>query len=580
MAHACHADAGRCRTQETPGYFCLNQSDKNSQNKIARRFPTVGLLNLLVFELTVCDEFEEHKSTGSHCTNRTELTSYLNLLLSPTSTMRILLIALCALGCAVSVVSAAETAHDAPTSGAAASSNTNDQFKIARSVAVTPSTVTALRGKASSVSASDRILKQDDEDGAEAQEGCDKDCEKAAKEAEKLREEQEEEAAKAAEEAEKEREEQEEEAAMAAEEAEKERQEEEEEAAKAAEKAAKEAEKAAKEAAKAAEKESAAVEETIPEGGSDVAVLVDEEEAEELLAPTVNVDEGASNNDEKDEAATDELFVAVVPPTSVKEDLGDDNKAILPPPTDETIIFDTVDEGDVIITNTVILEKEGNGMPNTQQNRPTGNDDGFPGPAIKKDKKETSLTFSSSSANDGGLQPVGKALLSVALAGVFVAFVAVFLLQRQRRRAADSAGAVVIASYSPSKDAIYFVDRDEVHDGADVENQIVLTDTASSSLVPTPEKDGGDNGTDDDESSQPLSLLNLSCENAAKVLSMLPCHNPTMIEAFTNDGTVPEQPFVVASPSSEMEEEEIGNNLTHNNTARALMRKYQMDDVS
>ena len=449
--------------------------------------------------------------------------------------MRIPLIALCALGCAVSVVSAAETAHDAPTSGAAASSNTNDQFKIARSVAVTPSTVTALRGRASSVSASDRILKQDDEDGAEAQEGCDKDCEKAAKEAEKLREEQEEEAAKAAEEAEKEKEEQEEEAA------------------KAAEKAAKEAEKAAKEAAKAAEKE-----------------------AEELLAPTVN----ASNNDEKDEAATDELFVAVVPPTSVKEDLGDDNKAILPPPTDETIIFDTVDEGDVIITNTVILEKEGNGMPSTQQNRPTGNDDGFPGPAIKKDKKETSLTFSSSSANDGGLQPVGKALLSVALAGVFVAFVAVFLLQRQRRRAADSAGAVVIASYSPSKDAIYFVDRDEVHDGADVENQIVLTDTASSSLVPTPEKDGGDNGTDDDESSQPLSLLNLSCENAAKVLSMLPCHNPTMIEAFTNDGTVPEQPFVVASPSSEMEEEEIGNNLTHNNTARALMRKYQMDDVS
>ena len=497
---------------------------------------------------------------ASHCTNRTELTSYLNLPFSPTSIMRILLIALCALGCAVSVVSAAETAHDAPTSGAA-SSNTNDQFKIARSVAVTPSTVTALRGRASSVSASERILKQDDEDGAEAQEGCDKDCEKAAKEAEKLREEQEEEAA------------------MAAEEAEKERQEEEEEAAKTAEKAAKEAEKAAKEAAKAAEKESAAVEETIPEGGSDVAVLVEEEEAE-LLAPTVSVEEGASNNDGKDEAATDELFVAVVPPTSVKEDLGDDNKAILPPSTDETIIFDTVDEGDVIITNTVILEKEGNGMPNTQQNRPTGNDDGFPGPAIKKDKKETSLTFSSSSANDGGLQPVGKALLSVALAGVFVAFVAVFLLQRQRRRAADSAGAVVIASYSPSKDAIYFVDRDEVHDGADFENQIVLTDTASSSLVPTPEKDGGDNGTDDDESSQPLSLLNLSCENAANVLSMLPCHNPTMIEAFTNDGTVPEQPFVVASPSSEMEEEEIGNNLTHNNTARALMRKYQMDDVS
>ena len=544
----CH-HAG-CRTQGDTRIFLFESIRQKQPKQNRRRFPTVGLL---VFELTVCDEFEEHKSAGSHCTNRTELTSYLNLLFSPTSIMRILLIALCALGCAVSVVSAAETAHDAPTSGAAASSNTNDQFKIARSVAVTPSTVTALRGRASSVSASDRILKQDDEDGAEAQEGCDKDCEKAAKEAEKLREEQEEEAAKAAEEAEKEREEQEEEAA------------------KAAEKAAKEAEKAAKEAAKAAEKESAAVEETIPEGGSDVAVLVDEEEAEELLAPTVNVDEGASNNDEKDEAATDELFVAVVPPTSVKEDLGDDNKAILPPPTDETIIFDTVDEGDAIITNTIT---------NTQQNRPTGNDDGFPGPAIKKDKKETSLTFSSSSANDGGLQPVGKALLSVALAGVFVAFVAIFLLQRQRRRAADSASAVVIASYSPSKDAIYFVDRDEVHDGADVENQIVLTDTASSSLVPTPEKDGGDNGTDDDESSQPLSLLNLSCENAAKVLSMLPCYNPTMIEAFTNDGTVPEQPFVEASPSSEMEEEEIGNNLTHNNTARALMRKYQMDDVS
>ena len=110
-----------------------------------------------------------------------------------------------------------------------------------------------------------------------------------------------------------------------------------------------------------------------------------------------------------------------------------------------------------------------------------------------------------------------------------------------------------------------------------MENQIVLTDTASSSLAPTPEKDGGDNGIDDDERSQPLSLLNLSCEN---VLSMLPCQNPTMIEASTNDGTVPEQPCVVASPSSEMKEDEIGNNLTRNNTARALMRKYQMDDVS
>jgi len=53
-----------------------------------------------------------------------------------------------------------------------------------------------------------------------------------------------------------------------------------------------------------------------------------------------------------------------------------------------------------------------------------------------------------------------------------------------------------------------------------------------------------------------------------------------MIEASTNDGTVPEQPCVVASPSSEMKEDEIGNNLTRNNTARALMRKYQMDDVS
>ena len=441
--------------------------------------------------------------------------------------MRIPLIALCALGCAVSVVSAAEAAHDVPTSGAA-----NDQFKIARSVAATPSIVTDLRGRASSVSASDRILKQDDEDGAEAQEGCDKNCEKAAKEAEKVREKQEEEAAKAAEEAEKAREKQEEEAA-------------------------KEAEKAAKEAAKAAEKESAAV----------------DEEAEELLAPTVNVDEAATNIDEKDAAAADELFATIVPPTSVKEDLGDDNKAIRPPPTDETIIFDTVDQGDVIIT-----EKEGNGMTNTQQNKPTGNDDGFPGPVIKNDKKETSLTFSSSGANDGGLQPVGKALLSVALAGVFAAFVAIFLLQRQRRRAADSSGAIVIASYSPSKDASYFVDRDEVHGGADdVENQIVLTDTASSSLAPTPEKDGGDNGIDDDERSQPLSLLNLSCEN---VLSMLPCQNPTMIEASTNDGTVSEQPCVVASPSSEMKEDEIGNNLTRNNTARALMRKYQMDDVS
>ena len=548
--------------------------------------------------------------------------------------MRVRLIALFALGCALSGVSAVPT-HDVPTAPSDAKHANNDgqKFKIARSVSTRSTARTAsnhniastLRGSSRAAAAftigDGRILKEDDNAGNNEEkngqgqvEECDKDCEKARKEDEKAKEKAEKEAEKAAEDA------------------------------------AKAAKKAAEDAAKAAEKENAdvvpeespaVVEESIADEPETIAqdtttttttpneekpaetttatVFVEDETS--LVAPTGNTDgqNGAADEEtptdvEKEEpeaAGTDGPFVVVVPPTSVKEDLGDDNKAVLPPPTEDNTIFDAAIQ-DEVTTTTTILENEGSGI-SSQNNKPTvvdvsiNNSDRFPG-TVQTDT-DSGLTFSSnsssSSANDGGLQPVGKALLSVALAGVFIAFVAVFLLQRQRRSSSsDPANALAIAPYSPSKDDSYFVDRDESYeDSSDVEKQIVAVDTAASSPAPTPEEEDHEDVNDDadaandesdveDEESQPASLS--FSKNASKLLSMLPCQidispcsKPSMLEASIDDSTsVPPPPpppdlQAVAAPStSEMEEEESEENFTRNNTARELMRKYKMDDVS
>ena len=524
--------------------------------------------------------------------------------------MRICLIALCVLGRAVSGVSAVAT-HDVPI----ATSTFDDQkFKIARSVTsrIPPNHNVASNLRGSSATAAfaagiDRVLKEDDNNGEEEEENgqgqveeeCDKDCEKARKEDEKARKEDE----KAKEKAEKE-------AAKAAE-----------EAAKAAEKAAEDAAKAAKEAAKNAAKtaekenedepnaETIEVNTTPNEEKPDEttnAVLVEDEAT--LLAPSDNADgqdsatdeealaaaaaaAAAAEEEEPEVAATDGPFVVAVDPTSVsKEDLGDDNKAVLPPPTEDNTIFD------------ITTEDEGT---TSQNNKPTVVDvsindgDGFPGP-VRTDT-DSGLTFSSSSsssANDGGLQPVGKALLSVALAGVFVAFVAVFLLRRQRRSSSSdaAANALEITPYSPSKDDSYFVDRDESYgDTPDAEKRIVTVNTADSSPAPTPEKissahDHEDANEDEEESSQSASLTCFS-ENALSMLpcqlDISPCSKPTMPEASTDDSTsaapLPPDLRAVAAPStrpSKAEGEESEENFSRNNTARELMRKYKMDDVS
>ena len=537
--------------------------------------------------------------------------------------MRVRLIALFALGCAISGVSAAPT-HDVPTAPSDAKHATNDgqKFKIARSVSTTSTAsnhniASTLRGSIRAAAAftigDGRILKEDDNAGNNEEkngqgqvEECDKDCEKARKEDEKAKE----------------------------------------KAEKEAEKAAEDAAKAAEDAAKAAEKENAdvpkerptVVEESIAEDEpetiaqdtaattttttttTNATVFVEDETS--LLPPIGNTDgqgdaadeetptEVEKEEEEPETAGTDWPFV-VVPPILVKEDLGDDNKAVLPPPTEDNTIFDVTIQ-DEVTTTTTILENEGSGI-SSQNNKPTvvdvsiNNGDRFPGP-VQTDT-DSGLTFSSSSSsssssvNDGGLQPVGKALLSVALAGVFIAFVAVFLLQRQRRSSSsDPANALAITPYSPSKDDSYFVDRDESYeDTSDVEKQIVTVDTAASSPAPTPEKEDHEDVNDDadaandesdveDEDSQPASLS--FSENASKLLSMLPCQidispcsKPSMLEASIDDSTsVPPPPDIqsVAAPStsSEMEEEESEENFTRNKTARELMRKYKMDDVS
>ena len=555
--------------------------------------------------------------------------------------MRMRLVALCVLGRAISGVSAAAT-HDVPITSSA--TNDDQKFKIARSVtsrSIAPnlnvaSTLRGSRAAAASITDSDRILKEEDGNNREEKNGqgqveeCDKDCEmheKARKEDEKAREKAQKEVEKMAEEA-----------AKAAEEA--------------AKDAAKAAEQEAKDAAKAAEKENADVPVDVP--GEDEpetieqdttittpnvekpdettnALLVDDEAV--IMAPAVNTDgqdvaaneetPAAAAKNEKDEeepeaAGTDGPFVVVVPPTSVKEDLGDDNKAVLPPPTEDNTIFDITTENEgTTTTTTPILENEGSGISSSssQNNKPTvadvstNNGDGFPGP-VNTDT-DSGLTFSSSisgssSPDDDGLQPVGKALLSVALAGVFVAFVAVFLLRRQRRSSSSdpAKNALAITPYSPSKDDSYFVDRDDSYDNtSDVEKQIVPVDTAASSPAQTPEKistahdhedanndgDAADGESVEEESSQSASLS--FSENASNFLSMLPCQldispcsKPTVLEVSTDDSTsvpLPPDLRVVAAPSaSEAEGEESEENFARNNTARELMRKYKMDDVS
>jgi len=397
--------------------------------------------------------------------------------------MRIPLIALCALGGAVSGVSSVAT-RDVPT--LKAKHNDGQKFiKIARTV--TTDALRGSRGAAAFALGGGRILKEDnkqarnggDDDDAQVEE-CDKDCKKAMKEAEK-----------------------------------------------------KEKKKAEKEAGKDGE----------------------------------------------------ELFVVVVPPTLVKEDLEDDNKAVLPSPAQDGTIFVTNEEEDTSITDTyIILENAGSGI-SSQNNNPTA----------------TGLTSSSTrskSAKDNSIQPVGKALLSVALAGVLAAFIAVFLLRSQRRQSSDPTNALAINPYAPSKDGSYFADWNESHDvtcDVDLEKQIVWVDTAASSPIQTPEKASStsphreDAHNDPDVADDSFQSSPLTCIFPANFCSTLPyqldissCAKPTMLEASIDDSTVqvPPDAHVVAAPSVEMEGEENEENHTRNNTARALMRKYQMDDVS
>ena len=520
--------------------------------------------------------------------------------------MRTRLISLCFLSCAVAGVSVVAT-HDVPTATSDAYPTNDDRkFKIARSVSARTSiapthyVASTLRGGSRAAAlittSSDRILKEEGDKNREEKNGqgqveeCDKDCEKVRKEDEKAKEKAEKEAEKAAEEA------------------------------------AKEAEEAAKDAAKAAEKENQDfVEESSTEDepetiAQDTTTTTTPKADGQGVATDIETPAEAEKDEEEPEAAgTDGSFVVVVPPKSVKEDLGDGNKAVLPSPAEENTIFDITTETEgTTTTTTTMLENEGSGISSSSQNNePTAvdvsinNGDGFPGPF--KTDEDSGLIISSSSSgssrtNDDSLQPLGKALLSVALSGVFVAFVAVFLLRRPRRSSiSDPANALAITPYSPSKDESYFVDRDESYDEtSDVEKQILPVDTAASSSAPTPEKisstahdheDGNDDadaadGESDieDESSQSVSLS--FSENASKFLSMLPCQldispcsKPTMLEASTDDLTsvpLPPDLRVVAAPSttSEVEGEESEENFVRNNTARELMRKYKMDDVS
>jgi hypothetical protein len=439
--------------------------------------------------------------------------------------MRIPLIALCALGGAVSDASSVAT-RDVPTLKAK-HNDAQKIIKIARTV--TTDALRGSRGAAAFALGGGRILKEDnkqarnggDDDDAQVEE-CDKDCKKAMKEAEKNEK--------------------------------------------------KKAEKeAAKDGAKAVEK---------------VPTDINEGVANNDKQGTTDKDTPAeAENEEPEVAGTEEPFVVVVPPTSVKEDPEDDNKAVLPSPAQDGTIFVTNEEEDTSITDTyIILENAGSGI-SSQNNNPTA----------------TGLTSSntrSKSAKDDSIQPVGKALLFVALAGVLAAFIAVFLLRSQRRQSSDPTNALAITPYAPSKDGSYFADWNESYDvtcDVDLEKQIVWVDTAASSPIQTPEKASSTSPhredahndpdvADDSFQSSPLTCIFPAnfCSTLPYQLDISPCTKPTMLEASVDDSAVqvPPDVHVVAAPSVEMEGEENEENLTRNNTAGALMRKYQMDDVS
>ena len=247
--------------------------------------------------------------------------------------------------------------------------------------------------------------------------------------------------------------------------------------------------------------------------------------------------------------------------------------------------------------------------------------DDFPGPTYTgASGTATSLTTGESGTSvapqseSGGLQPVGKALLSVALSGAFAAILAVFLVRRQRRNSLSGA----LVPYSPTKDDSYFVDRDESIEATasssgspdKTSRQLVMVDTGEimvdtgeavaidqiesgsqegyecndlAIVPPTAVKPYGPEEPPVDEEPPPLKL---SLVGGSSILSSLPRQvespksKPSAIVPHTPiDKTIVSAPQL--SPDGDFEVyEDVAYAEDEANTIRAIVRKYQVENVS
>jgi len=250
--------------------------------------------------------------------------------------------------------------------------------------------------------------------------------------------------------------------------------------------------------------------------------------------------------------------------------------------------------------------------------------DAFPGPTYTGTSgTATSLTTGesgtavASQGESGGLQPAGKALLSVALSGAFVAILAAFLVRRKRRNSHGGA----LTPYSPTKDDSYFIDRDESMEATasssgspdKTSRELVMVGTGETVAIdhiesgsqegyecnelatvpPTAIKPYGPEEPPVNEEAPPLKL---SLVGGSSILSSLPrglpilSSLPRQVESpakSKSSAIVPHTPTDEAivsspqlSPDGDLEVyEDVAYAEDEANTIRAIVRKYQVENT-
>eukprot|EP00562_Extubocellulus_spinifer_P005874 CAMPEP_0178524572 /NCGR_PEP_ID=MMETSP0696-20121128/29715_1 /TAXON_ID=265572 /ORGANISM="Extubocellulus spinifer, Strain CCMP396" /LENGTH=520 /DNA_ID=CAMNT_0020155917 /DNA_START=14 /DNA_END=1576 /DNA_ORIENTATION=- len=335
--------------------------------------------------------------------------------------------------------------------------------------------------------------------------------------------------------------------------------------------------------------------------------MPDEEEVvdEDAGAQTSSHQE-PQQSEQEEEAADTQTDVAEeeTPPPAVDE--GEDNELIVfeDTPTAEDVNIEASPDD---TTEATVVEP-----------------DAFPGPTYTGTSgTATSLTTGesgtavASQGESGGLQPAGKALLSVALSGAFVAILAAFLVRRKRRNSHGGA----LTPYSPTKDDSYFIDRDESMEATasssgspdKTSRELVMVGTGETVAIdhiesgsqegyecnelatvpPTAIKPYGPEEPPVNEEAPPLKL---SLVGGSSILSSLP-RGPPILSSLPrqvespakskSSAIVPHTPTDEAivsspqlSPDGDLEVyEDVAYAEDEANTIRAIVRKYQVENT-